>query len=106
MRLLIDYAWPGNVRELENVIERALVLSRRARASSASIWPTFVHGGETAGPLVGRPLDQAPDRCARAQRSSAARSSDTNGNRTRAAQLLELSHRALLYKIRDYELGE
>ena len=29
----------------------------------------------------------------------------TNGNRTRAAQLLDLSHRALLYKIRDYELG-
>ena len=30
----------------------------------------------------------------------------TGGNRTRAAQLLELSHRALLYKIRDYGLGE
>ena len=30
----------------------------------------------------------------------------TNGNRTRAAQLLELSHRALLYKIRDYGLGD
>jgi two-component system response regulator AtoC len=28
----------------------------------------------------------------------------TGGNRTRAAQLLELSHRALLYKIRDYGL--
>jgi len=30
----------------------------------------------------------------------------TRGNRTRAAQLLELSHRALLYKIRDYGLGD
>ncbi|MBX6331175.1 MAG: sigma-54-dependent Fis family transcriptional regulator, partial [Gemmatimonadaceae bacterium] len=30
----------------------------------------------------------------------------TRGNRTRAAQLLELSHRALLYKIREYGLGE
>ena len=28
----------------------------------------------------------------------------TGGNRTRAAQLLQLSHRALLYKIRDYGL--
>ena len=28
MALLVDYAWPGNVRELENVIERAVTLSR------------------------------------------------------------------------------
>ena len=28
MELLMDYPWPGNVRELENVIERAVVLSR------------------------------------------------------------------------------
>jgi DNA-binding NtrC family response regulator len=28
MRLLMDYNWPGNVRELENVVERAVVLSR------------------------------------------------------------------------------
>jgi two-component system response regulator PilR (NtrC family) len=28
MELLLDYDWPGNVRELENVIERAVVLSR------------------------------------------------------------------------------
>jgi two-component system response regulator AtoC len=30
----------------------------------------------------------------------------TAGNRTRAAKLLELSHRALLYKIREYGLGK
>jgi two-component system response regulator AtoC len=30
----------------------------------------------------------------------------TRGNRTRAARLLDLSHRALLYKIRDYGLGD
>jgi formate hydrogenlyase transcriptional activator len=28
MRLLVDYSWPGNVRELQNVIERAIVLSK------------------------------------------------------------------------------
>ena len=28
----------------------------------------------------------------------------TKGNRTRAAQLLEISHRALLYKIKDYHI--
>jgi two-component system response regulator AtoC len=29
----------------------------------------------------------------------------TGGNRTRAARMLELSHRALLYKIREYGIG-
>jgi two-component system response regulator AtoC len=29
----------------------------------------------------------------------------TNGNRTRAAELLEISHRALLYKIKEYKIG-
>ena len=28
MRRLMQYSWPGNVRELENVIERAIILSR------------------------------------------------------------------------------
>jgi two-component system response regulator AtoC len=30
----------------------------------------------------------------------------TKGNRTRAAELLEISHRALLYKIKDYKIGD
>jgi two-component system response regulator AtoC len=30
----------------------------------------------------------------------------TQGNRTRAARLLDLSHRALLYKIREYGIGD
>jgi two-component system response regulator AtoC len=30
----------------------------------------------------------------------------TKGNRTRAAQLLEISHRALLYKLKDYALTD
>ena len=36
LRLLEEYHWPGNVRELENVIERAVVLTRRARSGSTS----------------------------------------------------------------------
>ena len=72
-RLLYEYAWPGNVRELENTLERAVVL-----AESSTITPTDL-----------------PDRVRRALQK-------TKGNRTRAAELLEISHRALLYKIKDY----
>jgi two-component system response regulator AtoC len=30
----------------------------------------------------------------------------TKGNRTRAAEVLEISHRALLYKIKDYQITD
>src|SRR3954454_14117471 len=37
MRLLAAYDWPGNVRELENVLERALVLSRGTAITEAAL---------------------------------------------------------------------
>ena len=38
----MDYAWPGNVRELENVIERAVVLSRSDDAHARAICPDHI----------------------------------------------------------------
>ncbi len=103
MRLLTDYSWPGNVRELENAIERALVL-----ATGAAIEPE--HLPDTV--LARAPL-LAPDEDLSVKRRTAALErlliqralERTRGNRTRAAELLDLSHRALLYKIREYGLS-
>ena len=104
MRLLTEYAWPGNVRELENVIERALVLTHGPTIDPEHL-ADFVRGGERAGPP---PDDLSIKRQTdRLERTLIRRALEqTRGNRTRAAQLLELSHRALLYKIREYNLGE
>jgi DNA-binding NtrC family response regulator len=41
--MLVDYAWPGNVRELENVIERAVTLSRGENISTDDL-PAIVQG--------------------------------------------------------------
>jgi two-component system, NtrC family, response regulator AtoC len=103
MRTLMEYAWPGNVRELENVIERALVLSAG---------PTIEreHLSDIASP-VSAVQPASDDFSVKRQTEALERTlirralERTNGNRTRAAQLLDLSHRALLYKIRDYDLG-
>jgi len=104
MRQLSEYDWPGNVRELENVIERALVL-----AQGSSIEPEhlaeFVQGSGHEGPS---PDDLSIKRQTEELERTLIRRAleQTRGNRTKAAQLLELSHRALLYKIREYGLGE
>ena len=103
MRTLIDYAWPGNVRELENVIERALVLSAGPTIEREHL-SDIIAPISAAQPAVD---DFSVKRQTEAlERTLIRRALErTNGNRTRAAQLLDLSHRALLYKIRDYDLG-
>jgi two-component system response regulator AtoC len=102
-RLLMNYQWPGNVRELENLIERAMVLAEtdlimpedlpeRLRGTSNPV--AFILGsGELSIKKSARVIEETLIRRALEK---------TSGNRTAAAKLLEISHRALLYKIKDY----
>ncbi|HOX45756.1 MAG TPA: sigma-54 dependent transcriptional regulator [Myxococcota bacterium] len=105
MKLLVDYAWPGNVRELENLIERAVILCegevitpelltdrvRAALPSAAAVLPP----GQISIKKTVRAIEEELIRRALAE---------THGNRTRAARLLEISHRTLLYKLKDYHI--
>ena len=104
MQLLMDYAWPGNVRELENVIERAIVLTEGRSIEPEHLPSTVRSPGESAS--SDEDLDLSVKRrtevLERALIERALR--QTSGNRTRAARLLDLSHRALLYKIKEYGL--
>ena len=108
MKALLEYDWPGNVRELENVIERALVLTDDARIDVAQL-PDEIARRNGAAPN-GKPSSLGEDlsvkrRTETLERELIAQALErTSGNRTRAAQLLDLSHRALLYKIREYGL--
>jgi two-component system, NtrC family, response regulator AtoC len=107
MEALRRHRWPGNVRELEHVIERAVVLAERSiifvedlpetlRASVSAGWPAAAPDGSLSVKRAARALEESLIRAALER---------TGGNRTRAAELLELSYRALLYKIKDYGLG-
>ena len=103
---LEGYAWPGNVRELENTIERAAVLCEGAAVDVESL-PERVAGKRAATPppiLTGDPDDLSIKRAARRTEETLIRRAleRTGGNRTRAAELLEISQRALLYKIKEY----
>jgi two-component system response regulator AtoC len=106
LRLLSDYGWPGNVRELENTIERAMVLATGPRLTVDDLPPHIA----TPVPAVDSPelsMDElsVKKHGAELERRLIIRALErTRGNKTRAAELLELSSRALLYKMRDYNL--
>ena len=105
MRALVEYPWPGNVRELENVVERAMVLTDGPQLDMQQL-PTLA--APSVRPEGASPLDLSVKRRTEELERALIKEAleRTRGNRTRAAKLLDLSHRALLYKIRDYGLGE
>jgi two-component system response regulator AtoC len=104
-KVLVEYGWPGNVRELENTIERAMVLAERdvlavedlperMRDATDQVQAQLA-SGELSIKKTTRVIEELLIRRALEK---------TRGNRTRAAELLEISHRALLYKIKDYHI--
>ena len=102
-KMFMSYGWPGNVRELENAIERAMVLTEsdlitpedlpeKIRLARDLIGNTLASGELSIKKTV-RTIEEELIRRALAK---------TGGNRTKAAKILEISHRALLYKIKQY----
>jgi two-component system response regulator AtoC len=108
LEALKAYAWPGNVRELENMVERALILSGggvleaghfllepRYGESQAAVSPAQTNTTKAAQPLTqaveeleGRLIDNAL--------------AQADGNKAKAAALLDISERTLWYKLKKY----
>jgi two-component system response regulator AtoC len=105
-KLVYEYHWPGNVRELENCIERAMVLAD-APVLRVSDLPERLR--EPQDPVAAELAkgDLSVKRTTRVIEEILIRRAleRTKGNRTRAAELLEISHRALLYKIKEYGIA-
>jgi len=107
MEVLLTYQWPGNIRELENVLERALVLTE-SRTISLEDLPEAVRRPSPEGPGINIDSDDLSVKrhSARLEKHLIQRALDrTGGNKTQAAELLDLSPRALRYKIQEYGVG-
>jgi two-component system response regulator AtoC len=106
MKELEEYQWPGNVRELENVIERAVILEEGTEISADNF--PFKKGGSALelSDLVGGSNGLSiKKRSVELERELIKRAlEETGGNKTKASKILEISHRALLYKIKNYKL--
>jgi two-component system response regulator AtoC len=105
--LLTSYPWPGNVRELENAIERAVLLAEGSLVAVQNLPERIWSMPRREAPRPAEAATQEDLSLKRAMRSLEERYiraalRRTRGNRTRAAEVLEISHRALLYKIKEY----
>ena len=103
---LVNYKWSGNVRELGNIIERAVVLMNGPILLPEHLPVQLLSSSSTACDLTGRESDYSL-KIARQnlERELIQRALEkTQGNRTHAARLLEISHPSLLSKIKKYGL--
>ena len=106
MEVLTGHHWPGNIRELENVLERAVVLTDTDRITLEQL-PDSVKRRDPTRASGGLPDDDLSVKrhTAELERELIRKALErTGGNKTQAAEVLDLSPRALRYKIKDYGL--
>jgi two-component system response regulator AtoC len=121
MAFLRGYSWPGNVRELKHTIERLMLLGDWETAREELLVREKREGKPTQPvPLPPAAHDRKSERrefpSLREVKKQATREAesrlisavlkDTGWNRRRAAKMLAISYKALLYKIKEYGLGE
>ncbi|HWR83604.1 MAG TPA: sigma-54 dependent transcriptional regulator [Candidatus Deferrimicrobium sp.] len=121
MNQLLSFSWPGNVRQLENMIKQVVV-----RGDESIILDLIASGTIQAADAAGSRLPTSPvgpQETANAPATFSLKSrvgrkveeeekkligevlTKTNWNRRKAAEILQISYRSLLYKIKDYNLA-
>ena len=97
LELLTDYQWPGNVRELENVIERAVILcdSEKLGAEDLSIPVVFSLKEKSLNPSL---EEMEKNYILRVL-------SETNGNQSKASQVLGIDRKTLYLKLKKYGIS-
>lgn len=99
-RLLLNYTWPGNVRELHNAMERAAILANGSLVLPTDLPPAL----RRAAPASNSGSVLVGDMQEIQRRAILEALGKTGGNKTQAAEMLGISRRNLIYKLRAYGL--
>ena len=104
VKLMQNYNWPGNARELANAVERAAIISNTEIILPEHLPPVIANASKensmsATGQFAVKTMHQAEIEAI----TSALK--EVSGNRTKAAQILGISRRALIYKIKRFDLG-
>lgn len=102
-QMLLDYEWPGNVRELENLVQRAVVLTRGTSLRPTVLPPDFHESFSNETGQVFIPGSRMAD----IERYAILKTYEhTGGSTARTAEVLGISVRKVRYKLRDYATGD
>ncbi len=114
LAVLQTYAWPGNIRELENLMERVVLFSDGPKITAKDL-PESVKGpsgvsipGEYAPPPGETPLkEMVKARAAELEKEMISRAlTETDGNVTKAAKMLQISRKSLQTKMKEFGLRD
>lgn len=106
MDALSKYSWPGNVRELENCIERAVILTMGEYISEKDLLPAVLgnfqndHQNNDDVDLGGKSLDDVE------KMAIITTLKQTNGNKTQAAKILNITRTTLNNKLKKFGIQE
>lgn len=105
LHLILNYSWPGNVRELENAVERSMIMADGKIVVAGDLPPDLQKREDSSDlQIVGDSLSIKLHSRVIEKNLIKRALERTGGNRTKASKLLEISHRALIYKIKEYDL--
>jgi DNA-binding NtrC family response regulator len=110
MTLLRTYTWPGNIRELENIIERAVALSNQALLTPEDL-PVEVRDRSTPGGYADKSsdawkgFDDQPTLEEVKKRYILHVLDSTQGNISRAAEILDIDRRSLYRMLERYQVA-
>jgi two-component system, NtrC family, response regulator HydG len=107
MDALMRYAWPGNIRELENIVERAVILTRDDYASFSEL-PEGIRGSMDDGFSKEVRAGIRPGMTIREMEKELiiVTLEDNDGNRTRSSRILGITRRTLQLKLKEYGIDQ
>ncbi len=106
MALLMGHDWSGNIRELENVIERAIILAKDRLITPSELPPSVTAGSGIISSIEPRDTLSIKKATRRLEGELIKKALQlTEGNRSRAAKILEISRPILIAKIKEYGLS-